>query len=521
MLDVKIEGGTVFDGGVAEGVRADVGLRGDRIDAVGELAAAPARRTIRAEGRAVAPGFIDVHSHSDAYLLIEPAAPSKLCQGVTTEIVGNCGASAAPLLGAYRMPSDWADKAYPGAWRTVAEYRTLLAAARPAPNVALLIGHNTLRAGVMGYGNRPASLAEADAMAAALERALEEGGIGLSSGLIYAPGMFAGREELIALARVAARRGGIYASHMRSESGGLLAAIEEALAIGRAAGVRVQVSHLKAAGRANWGLLDRALGLLRAARERGEPVAADRYPYLAGATDLDVVFPAWAAEGGRDAVLARLRDRASRARLHRELCASRPAEDWAAVTIGSTTHPDNARFRGMPLTEVADRLGVDPVEAILRLVESDRATTGAFFAGLSEENLRRVLAEPYVMIGSDASLRAPTGPLSHDHPHPRAYGAFARVLRMARDGVTVNLPEAVRKMTGLPAEQFRLRDRGRIRKGAYADVVVFDPETVRDEATYGEPHRPAAGVEWVLVNGTVTVADGRFTGDRAGRFIDG
>jgi len=520
MLDVKIEGGTIFDGGGGESVRADVGVRGDRIAAVGPLAAAPARRTIRAAGRAVAPGFVDVHSHSDAYLLIEPAAPSKLYQGVTTEIVGNCGASAAPLRGDYRMPSDWSDKEYPAAWRSVAEYRALLEAVRPAPNVALLIGHNTLRAGIMGYGNRPASPAEAAAMAAALERALEEGGIGLSSGLIYAPGLFAGREELIALAAVAARHGGIYASHMRNEASGLLAAVDEALAIGRAAGIRVQISHLKAAGRANWGLLDGALARLREARDRGEPVAVDRYPYLAGATDLDVVFPDWAAEGGREAVLARLGDRAVRARLYRDLCASRPAEEWAAVTIGSTTHPDNARFRGMRLTDVAERLGVDPAEAILRLVERDRATTGAFFAGLSEENMLRVLAEPYAMIGSDASLRAPTGPLSRDHPHPRAYGAFARVLRMARDGRPVHLAEAIRKMTALPAAHFRLRDRGRIREGAYADVVVFDPDAVRDEATYGDPHRLAAGMEWVLVNGTVTLAAGCLTGDRAGRFLD-
>jgi N-acyl-D-amino-acid deacylase len=519
MLSVKIAGGLVYDGSGAPPARADVGIEGDRITTVGDLGPAEAQRVIDAAGLSVAPGFIDVHSHSDSYLLIEPDAPSKLLQGVTTEVVGNCGASAAPLAGQARLPSDWAAQAYPGTWRTVAEYRALLEAVGPAPNVVLLIGHNTLRAGVTGYAQRAANADEVGRMAAALEQALDEGGTGFSTGLLYSPGRYARREELTALARVVGARGGIYASHLRSEGKHLLPAIDEALELGRAGGARVQISHLKASGKANWHLLDGALAAIRAARANGEPVAADRYPYTGAGTELDVILPDWAADGGREAELARLAEPSTRARLRRELSASRSPDYWTTVVVGSTAHPGNRRFRGMRIDEVARELATDPAEAVLTLVERDRAATGAFFMGMSEDNMRRVLAEPYVMISSDASLRAPAGPLGRDHPHPRAYGAFPRALRMAIDGRTVPLSEAIRKMTSLPARHFGLKDRGAVRRGAFADLTVFDQRAVRDRATYADPHQPAEGIRHVLVNGAATVSAGRLTGSRAGRFL--
>lgn len=518
-LDLKIEGGQVADGTGAPLARVDVGVRGGTIAVVGALAGVPARRTIDAAGRLVCPGFIDAHSHSDAFLLLEPSAPSKLYQGVTTEVVGNCGCSAAPLLGAARLPSDWEDKTFPGTWRTMAEYRALLEAARPAVNAVLLAGHGRLRAAVMGYAARPATADEIGRMGDLLEEALDAGARGFSTGLIYAPGLYAEPDEIAALGRIAARREGLYTTHMRSEGARLLEALDEALAVARASGVRVQISHLKTSGPAHWHRLDAALDKLNRARAEGLEVRADRYPYTAAHTDLDVILPAWAAAGGRDAVLARIRDPRTRSQIRDELARERSERGWGSVVIGSTAHPDHAGFRGQPLDAVARRMNREPAEAALTLMDKDALGTGAFFFGMSETNLWRILAEPWVMIGSDASLRAPWGVLSRDYPHPRAYGAFSRFLRAALDGRTVPVPEAIRKMSGLPAAQFRLADRGVIRRGAAADLLVLDPARLRDRADYGNPHALAEGVDFVCVNGVSTLEGGALTGARAGRVL--
>ena len=519
MLDLKILNGTVLDGTGGPAVLADIGIEGDRIAVVGSLAAAESRRTLDARDRSVCPGFIDAHSHSDVYLLVEPTAPSKIFQGVTTEVVGNCGTSAAPMTGHYRMPSDWSAVPLPGTWKTVAEFRRLVEHARPAVNVVMLIGHNTLRGGVIGYNNTPASESDLAAMTRLLEQALDEGGRGFTTGLIYRPGMFASRAELTALAKVAGRRGGIYTSHIRSEGGHLLEALDEALAIGRAAGARVQIAHLKTSKAPNWNKLDAALGLIRAARNEGLVVGADRYPYTASWTSLDVILPRWAQEGGNDAELARLRDPSTRRRVREDLLRSLRDEDWQSIIIGSVGRPDYASYQGRRLADVAAELSLEPVDTALRIIESDELRTSAFYAWMNEENMIRILAEPYVMIGSDASIRALTGPLSLDFAHPRAYGTFPRFLRMAVDGKTVPLAEAVRKMTSLPAEQFGLGDRGVIARGRKADLVIFDPKTVRDASTYASPHQFGPGIEEVIVNGVLTLRGGAFTGDRAGRIL--
>jgi N-acyl-D-amino-acid deacylase len=417
------------------------------------------------------------------------------------------------------MPSDWRDKDYPGKWRSVADFRALLEQAQPAVNAVLLTGHGALRIGVAGYCNRPLTGSEQRGMVRLFEQCLAEGSHGLSTGLIYNPGAAASSAEIAELARIAARHDGVYTTHMRSEGKGLLQAIDEALDIGRQSGVRLQISHLKVSGRANWPMADEALDRIRGARRAGMPVAADRYPYTAGATELDVIFPAWLAEGGTTATLKRLEDSSDRARLRAELERSRSEQDWSAITIGSTFHPDNAAFRGCSLDEVADRLGLGPVDAVLHLAATDRLKTGAFFGGMDPHNMRRILAEPYVMIGSDASLRAPEGPLSHDFPHPRAYGTFPRYLRLVLDEALLDLPEAIRKVTSLPADQFGLSRRGRLRNGDLADVVVLDPVRLKDRADYGSPHRLAEGVRHVLVNGVPTLRDGLPTGNRAGRVL--
>lgn len=511
--------GLVHDGTGAAPLQADIAIAGDRISAIGDLRQLGADHVIDAAGCIVCPGFIDVHTHSDAYILLEPAAPSKIYQGVTTEIGGNCGASCAPLYGEARMPSDWTVHTYPGTWRSVADYRALVDQVVPGPNMALLAGHNTLRAGVMGYADRGATPDEIRLMVRRLEQALDEGACGLSSGLVYAPGRYAETAEVAALASATAARGGVYTSHMRSETSRLIEALDETLEIGRRTGVRVQVSHLKASGRKNWHLLEPALERIRAAQAAGLDVAADRYPYTSSCTDLDIIFPGWAAAGGPAAVLARLRDPATHQRLRDELIADHDEAYWQTITIGSTAHPDNLRFQGQPLTAVAEALGVHPAEAVLFLAETDEGRTAAFFHGMSEENMHRVLAQPWVMLGSDASLRSPTGPLSHDWPHPRAYGTFPRFLRMALDGQTVPLPEAIRKMTSLPARTFNLPNRGELRETAAADILVIDPETLRENTTFARPHALAEGIRHVFVNGVHTLREGSITGHRGGRFL--
>ncbi|MEI7880029.1 MAG: D-aminoacylase [bacterium] len=518
MFDLKIIDGMILDGTGGPARRADIGITGDRIRAIGALEKAEAKAVIEAKGRMVCPGFIDVHSHSDAYLLIEPTAPSKVYQGVTTEVVGNCGASAAPCLGAAHLASDWQLHTYPGRWQTMAEYRRLLETVKPVLNVVPLVGHNVLRASVMGYQGRAATDDEVKAMERLLEQSLDEGGRGLSSGLIYPPGMYAAREEIIRLAEVVQRKGGIYTSHMRSESSRLIEALHETIDVGRATGVRIQVSHLKTSGQGNWHLIDAALETIESARRAGLAVAADRYPYISSCTELDVIFPDWATEGGREAELARLQDPGIRARLRAELLSNRAERSWGSITIGSTTEA-NSQYRGLPLVEVAGLLKMEPVDAALYLIETDRLMTSAFFQGMSEDNLWRILDQPWVMIGSDASLRAPSGPLSRDYPHPRAYGSFPKFLRAALDGRTVALPEAVRKMTSLPAAQFRLEARGELREGYLADVTVFDPGSLRDCATFSDPHRFSEGITHLVVNGQIVLAEGHLTAVRPGAWL--
>lgn len=516
MLDLLIRGGIVVDGTGSAPRVADIGVRSDRIVEVGANTNLRAEREFDARNCLVCPGFIDTHSHSDAYVLSDPAAPSKLFQGVTTEAVGQCGMSAAPRYGAARISSDWEQQTYPGEWKTVAEYRALVDRVGPASNVLLLVGHNLLRAGVLGYEARDATPGEIEEMEHRLDQALDEGAWGLSTGLAYPPGRFAPAGEIESLARRVAARGGLYASHMRSEGLGLLEAIDETLDIGRKTGATVIVSHLKTSGRKAWPLLTAALEKIESAQAGGIRAYADRYPYIASCTDLDILLPAWAMAGTRAEILGRLRDPEANARIRAELEADRTPDAWDLIRVGST---DQRAFLGRPLPEVARELGVSPSEAVLWLIERDNLSTGGIFFGMSEENMWTILARPWVMVGSDASLRSPTGPLSFDHPHPRAYGTFPRLLRAALDGRTVPVEEMVRKMSALPAEVFGIPGRGRIEPGAFADIVVFDPNLVRDCATYEKPHQVSEGIRGVWVNGVAELLDGQATGRRGGRFL--
>lgn len=531
IFDLIIRNARTFDGISKDSSLCDIGIYGNTITNMGDLSAATATKTVDASGCIACPGFIDAHSHSDTYLLIEPSAASKVYQGITTEICGNCGASAAPLNGDYKLPSDWLGQDYsriartadfqPASrtappWSTVAEYRALFAQAQPAINAALLVGHNTLHAGICGYDPRGATSGELKTMRSALEQALDEGAIGLSSGLAYPPGSAVPREEIIELAKVVAQRGGLYTTHMRSESGGLLEAIDEAIDIAERSGARLQISHLKASGQSNWGKLETALERIHHARSR-IALGADRYPYTAGCTDLDIVLPQWATYGGRDAILARLRDPATRKKLRAEFDA-KPSDYWDNVMVGSTRHE---AFKGKLLPEVAEALDMENVDAFLHLIDSDDLKTGGIFFSMSEENMWRVLGEPYVSLGSDGSMRAPWGPLSHDHPHPRAYGSHTRFLRAALDGQTVPLAEAIQKMTALPAEQFGLKKRGQLKEGYFADIVIFDPDAIKENTTYAHPHQLSSGMRHVIINGVLTLEAGRQLASKGGTFVDG
>ena len=531
-FDLLLRGGEVIDGTGAPARLADVGLRDGRIVAIGTIPeTATCETRVEAAGCMVVPGFIDTHSHSDAYLAVEPDAPSKIRQGVTTEVVGQCGCSAAPLLGAARHDSDWfghlqaagledpASDNFP--WRSMAAYRNHLSNNPPAPNVVALAGHNLLRAGVMGYAGRAATEDETREMVRRLEQALDEGASGFSTGLIYVPGRFSEPEEVLALAQAAAARKGIYATHMRSESDHIEEAVAEVLGVARASGVWVLISHLKTSGKTNWGKLESVLGEINAARAAGCAVHADRYPYCVSSTSLDSRLPGWALADGNAAILARLKDPRTAARIVRELTEERTPDSWEQIIIAGVSSPELVRYRGTKLIDIAREWGCTPPEAYVKFLVADELHTGAFFASMSEENLYRIYAEPWVMVGSDSSIRATTGRLSRGFPHPRTYGTFVRFLRMALDGVlSFGIEEAVRRMTLLPAQVLGLEGRGQLAEGAWADITVFDPETLREKTTFTDPHQYAEGFRCTIVNGQIAF-DGQESRRRPGQWLVG
>ena len=518
-----IVNGTVIDGTGAPAYAGDVVVDGDRIVDVlqrGSLAVAVQGRmeTVDAAGCLVTPGFIDSHTHSDAYLVIEPDAPSKITQGVTTEINGQCGGSVAPRYGEARLSSDWASILGSRlTWRSLAEYREVLSTAKPAVNTVQFIGHNTLRSSVVGYAGRAATPDELARMKRLLAESMDEGGWGLTTGLIYQPGRYSTPEEVVELAKVAAGKGGIYATHMRSEGDMILEAIDEVLDLVRATGIRAEISHLKTSGRRNWHKIDAVLDKMQGAVDAGLLLGSDRYPYCAAGTDLDVVLPDWAQEGAAKAECERLADAATRGRMVSELNVS--DRDWSTVMIGGTWHEDNKRFSGRFVSDILVETAISPGELVCRILEKDLCRTGGFFFGMSEDNLAKIYARPWIVPGSDASLRAPWGPLGADHPHPRAYATMPEFYRRVR-ALGFSREDAIARMTGVPAVRFGLKGRGVIKKGAFADIVIWREDSFVAKSTYVDPHQFTGGVKLVMVNGAIPYRDGRFTGDRAGRFLE-
>lgn len=520
MLDVRVRNARIVDGTGTPWFRADVGIAGGRIAALGDLRAASAARTLDAEDRCLAPGFIDAHTHSDFSLPRFPRAESRISQGVTTDIGGNCGFSPFPVepsrLGLLRDSSSFiaADLAWD--WRSADEFFRLLESSPLSLNFIPLVAHGAVRIAVMGFDRRPPTAAELARMEALVADAMEAGAAGFSSGLAYAPGVFSEAAELIALCRVVARYGGLYATHMRDQEGGLLDSVEESLRVGREAGLPVQISHHKAMGEAYWGRVTESLALVDEARRRGQDVTLDVYPYTAVSTTVTRFLPAWTLEGGVGALLDRLRAPATRARILREAGADSTVR-WENVRVAALRKPEHAALEGITLAALGETRGLPPLEAAVELILADGAPFPIIRFVMAEADVETVLRHPAVMLGSDGYA---IGPALGSKPHPRSYGTFTRLLgHYVRERQLLSLEEAIRKMTAFPAARFGLWDRGLIRPGLTADLVLFDPDTVRDAATFDDPHRYSEGIGWVMVAGQIVWQEGRDTGARAGRLL--
>jgi N-acyl-D-amino-acid deacylase len=527
MHSFLIRGAWLADGTGTPLRRADVAVDGDRIAAVAPRIDTPAERVIEADGLVLAPGFIDIHSHTDMTHFRHPDAPGKAMQGVSLEVTGNCGLSLFPVnperreeLAEYLGIHDFALPAAGFSWDDFASCADRIDNLSPLLNTAPLVGHAPLRIAAMGMDNRAPDASELARMQELLALSLRQGAWGFSTGLIYPPGSFATTEEVVELARTAALRGGIYASHIRGEGEPLMAALDEAIRIGRESGARVQVSHLKAMGKANRGRGRETLEKLTAARLAGVDVAADQYPYNASATSLSAVVPQWAHDGGVRALLERLRDPALQERLCADIGREMTAREGAAeIVISNCRSERNRHFSGVSVAAVASEWGCTPEEAVIRLLVEEAGSVGAIFFSMDEDDVRTILADQEISVGSDGHALDATADAG-EATHPRSYGTFSRVLgHYVREEKLLSLPAAIRKMTALPAARLGFTDRGLVRPGFAADLVLFDPAAIAERSSYADPHHYATGVIHLLVNGRPVLCDGCLTGERPGRVL--
>jgi N-acyl-D-amino-acid deacylase len=530
-FDVVIRGGTVYDGTGGAGRRVDVGIKGDRIAAVGDLSTASAAAITDATGLAVAPGFINMLSWSTESLIADGRSQGEIRQGITTQIFGE-GSSMGPLTDEMkkRAVEQMGDIKYDITWTTLAEYLTGLERRGVSQNVASFIGATTIREHVIGLEDRKATPAQMDQMRALVRSEMEHGALGIGSSLIYAPAFYASTEELIELCKVAAQYRGKYISHMRSEGNKLVEAVDELIRISREARIPAEIYHLKAAGQANWPKMDQVIAMIQKAQAEGLKITADMYTYEAGSTGLDASMPPWVLDGGYDAAYTRLADPETRKRI--AVAIRTPSAEWENLYLAAGS-PDRVllvEFKsdalkpltGKTLAEAARLRGEDPVDTIMNLVLEDRSRVGTVYFMMSEDNIRKEIALPWVSFGSDASSMAPEPPFTKSSTHPRAYGNFARLLgKYVRDEKVIPLQEAVRRLSGLPATNLELQGRGFIREGMFADVVAFDPATIADRATFDRPHQYAVGMKHVFVNGTQVLKDGEHTGAKPGRALWG
>jgi N-acyl-D-amino-acid deacylase len=529
-FDIIIKGGTVYDGTGRGPLKADVGIRGDRIAAVGNLSRANAPTVVDATGLVVAPGFINMLAHSESSLIVDPRSLSEIKQGVTTQIFGEL--SMGPLNDQMkrRLREQQGDVKFDIEWTTLAEYLQYLEKRGIPQNVASFIGAATIREYVIGLADKPPTAAQLDQMRELVRREMEAGALGITTALIYPPAFFAKTEELIELCKVAAKYKGKYTTHMRSEGNQLIEAVQETIRISREAGLPAEIYHLKASGQPNWSKMDQVISMIEQARRQGVKITADMYTYPAGGTGLDASMPPWVFDGGREAAYKRLQDPETRQKIADAIRA--PTDEWENLyqLAGSPDRILLASFRtdklkpltGKTLAEAARMRGEDPVETIMNLVLEDRSRIGTIYFLMSEDNIKKQIRQPWVSFGSDAASIAPEGNFLKSAAHPRAYGNFARLLgKYVREEKVISLAEAVRRLSGLPATNLGLDHRGFLKPGMFADVVVFDPQTIADRATFENPHQLAVGVKDVFVNGVQVLKDGEHTGAKPGKALWG
>ena len=530
-FDIIIRGGTVYDGTGAPGRRADIGIQGDRIAGVGDLTSVQSTSVIDASGLAVAPGFINMLSWSNESLLIDGRSQGEVREGVTTQIFGE-GSSMGPLTPEMkrRMIEQMGDLKYPITWNSLSEYLRHLEEQGISQNVASFIGATTIREHVIGLEDKQATPEQLNQMRALVREEMEAGALGIGSSLIYAPAFYASTEELIELCKVAAQLRGKYISHMRSEGNRLTEAVDELIRISHEANIPAEIYHLKAAGQANWPKMDQVISRIEAARKEGLKITADMYTYTAGATGLDASMPPWVLDGGYDAAYKRLADPETRKKIAAAIRA--PSSDWENLyrAAGSPARILLVEFKsdklkpltGKTLAEAAKLRREDPIDTVMNLVLEDRSRVGTVYFMMSEDNIRKQIVLPWVSFGSDAASMAPEPPFTKSSAHPRAYGNFARVLaKYVREDHVLTLSDAIRKLSGLPATNLELDRRGFLKEGLFADVVVFDPATIADRATFENPHQYASGVRHVLVNGSQVIRNGEHTGAKPGRALWG
>lgn len=529
--DLLIRNGRVIDGSGRPGYAADVAVNGDRIVAIGKLKNATAKREIDAAGMVVAPGFIDMLGQSETYLLIDPRAMSKVMMGVTTEVTGE-GESIAPVNARLIKEQEDFNRRYDLTidWRTLAEYFKRLEKQGAGVNLATFVGATQLREYVVGYDNRPPTPAELDQMKQLVADAMKDGALGVSTSLQYVPARFAKTDEIVELAKVARQYGGIYITHQRSEANALDESLAEVFQIARDARIPVEIWHLKTAYKKNWGRMPEVLQKIKRARAEGLDVTADIYPYIAGSTSLAACLPPWVLEGGTDAMLKRLGDVRIREHLKEEIMTDQKA--WeniylgsggaSGVLIGSVVNRELESLQGKRLSQIAEEQGKEPLDALFDLIVADHGQTGAIYFMMSEDDMRAALRAPFVSFCTDSGARANDGPLAGAKSHPRGWGSYPRILgRYVREEHLLMLEEAIHKMTGMPAKRVGLRDRGLLRAGAFADVTIFDPKTVIDRATFEMPNQHPVGINYVIVNGQISVDNGKRTPALAGRALRG
>jgi N-acyl-D-amino-acid deacylase len=530
-FDVVITNGHLIDGTGSPWYSGDIGIREGKIAAIGNLAGASAKRTIDAHGDVVAPGFIDMLGQSERTILVDPRLPSKIYQGITTEITGE-GGSIAPLTDAIveADKTGFAHLKITPDWRTFRQYFARLEKQGMGINLASYVGATQVRRAVLGDADVQPTPAQLEQMQSLVRDAMHDGAIGVSTSLEYAPAPYAKTEEIIALASEASKLGGIYATHMRSESDAINASIDETLRIGKEAHIPVEIWHLKVAGKANWHKMPEVVARINAARGQGIDVTADTYAYPAWFNDFSAFIPPWAHDGGDAKLIERLRDPATRARIRKDMLTASSAWDneWQeipgpeAVIIGVVQNPKLLPIQGKTLADVAKLWNRDPMDALFDLLIEDQAYTGVAVFGMSEDDVALALQQPWTSVCNDSSGASPEGLLGQEHPHPRAYGTFPRILRKyVREENKLALEDAIRKFTALPAQRVRLTDRGVLKEGMWADIVIFDPATIKDLATFGEPNQLSQGMEYVLVNGAPVIDQGKMTGTLPGRVLRG